>query len=286
MSILIIGAKGMLGSVLCEVFADDNPVCWDQDEINIVNLDEVREKVSELRPDVIINAAAYTDVDGAEENQALAFQVNETGVRNLALVAQDIGAKIVHYSTDYVFPGTKEEGYAEDDSPGPAVNVYGESKLAGERALAEVRPEFFIIRTAWLYGPSGSRIGVRDTPAKANFVETMLRLATDRKQLQVIDDQRGSPTFTKDVAGFTKALLSGDFESGVYHAVNAGSATWFDFAKKIFEYSDVKMDVKPITSEEYPLPAKRPAYSMLQNTKGPQMRSWQDALREYIEGRS
>lgn len=281
----------MLGSALMEVFSDMRPVGWDTQEIDITQLDDLREKIAALRQaqgriDVIVNAAAYTDVDGAEGARAAAFAVNETGVRNLALVAKEIGAKLVHYSTDYVFSGEKEDGYTESDSPGPAVNVYGESKLAGERALAEVRPGYYLIRTAWLYGPGRSRIGVRDTPVKANFVETMLGLAKTHKQITVVDDQFGSPTFTKDVARFTRAILDGGYAPGIYHAVNLGRASWFEFAKKIFEYSDEMMDVKPISSAEYPLTAKRPHYSVLQNTKGPAMRTWQEALREYMMTRN
>lgn len=271
MKVMIIGSKGMLGSMLCQTFADLDPVCVDKGEIDITSIDSVRDKMSEVQPDIIINAAAYTDVDGAEANRDEAFRVNEDGVRNLATVARDIDATLVHYSTDYVFSGATEEGYMEDDPPGPAVNTYGESKLAGERALKEVGPVFFLIRSAWLYGPNGK-----------NFVNTMLNLAKDHSSLSVVNDQHGSPTFTKDVAEFTKKLIKESYPKGIYHAVNEGMTTWFDFANKIFQLSHAQVDVKPIPTKDYPLPAKRPAFSVLQNTRGPKMRMWEDALDEYI----
>lgn len=274
MNIVIIGAKGMLGSMLKDVFEDHEPLVWDKEDIDITNIDQVREKLQTVQPDVVINAAAYTDVDGAEVNREIAFLVNDTGVRNLATVAKEVDAKLVHYSTDYVFPGASKYGYRENDPPGPAVNVYGESKLAGERALVEIKPFFYLVRTAWLYGSHGK-----------NFVETMLSLAQTKKELQVVSDQHGCPTFTKDVAQFTRTLVDEDYSSGIYHAVNGGMTTWFDFAKAIFEYARVHVDVQPTTSDAFVRPAKRPSYSILLNTQGPSMRSWQDALREYIESR-
>lgn len=272
MKLLIIGAKGMLGASLCEEFDDIKLTCWDKEEVDITNEEQVRERVVKLHPDVVINAAAYTDVDGAETNQDAAFAVNEIGVRNLAGVVKDIDGKLVHYSTDYVFPGDKKDGYAEDDSPGPAVNVYGESKLAGERALKEVGVEFYLLRTAWLYGMGGK-----------NFVDTMLKLAKDRDSLSVIDDQYGAPTFTKDVAKATVKILKEDYAPGIYHTVNSGVTSWCGFAREIFSLAGVDIEVKAISTEEYPLPAKRPVYSVLKNTKGPKMRPWKEALREYVK---
>ena len=163
MTVLILGAKGMLGRQLSEIFADLKPTCWDKEDVNIADEAAVREKIIAKRPDIIINAAAYTDVDGAEDHRDEAFAINERGVGNVAKAAKDIGAILVHYSTDYVFPGSKEEGYAEDDLPGPAVNTYGESKLAGEMLLKEIAPEFYLLRTAWLYGVGGK-----------NFVDAIL----------------------------------------------------------------------------------------------------------------
>ena len=271
MNVLILGARGMLGRQLADVFADLGPICWDRGELDITNEAMVREKVVAGRPDVIINAAAYTDVDGAEGYRDEAFAVNKRGIGSVASAAKDIGATLVHYSTDYVFPGTREEGYAEDDPPGPAVNTYGESKLAGERVLKEIAPEFYLLRTAWLYGLGGK-----------NFVDTMLRLGQERRELKIVDDQHGSPTYAKDVARATREILGGDFEPGIYHVVNAGTATWYEFAQEIFRQANVKVAVESTASDEYPLPAKRPEYSVLRLTRGPRLRPWQEALGEYL----
>lgn len=284
MKILVIGAKGMLGSMVMEVLADWQPTGWDVGEIDITKPDEVIEKITSFAPTVVINAAAYTNVDGAEGNRAEAFAVNEGGVENLAAAAKKVGARFVHYSTDYVFPGTKKEGYAEDDEAGPAVNIYGESKLAGEKALMQGGVNFYLVRTAWLYGPRGNPTSPEDTRGKGNFVGTMLRLGKDKKELNVVSDQHGSPTYTKDVALATKQLLEEKKPFGVYHAVCTGQATWFEFAQEIFRLAKMDVHVRPIPASQYRTAAKRPEYSMLLNTKGLAMRGWQEALQDYMKG--
>lgn len=272
MNIVIIGAKGMLGSMLATVFAEYNPKLLDKEEIDITNEQNVREVLRPANATVIINAAAYTNVDAAEEHKEAAFLVNETGVKNLATVTKELSATLVHMSTDYVFPGVSVDGYSETDSPGPAVNEYGNSKLAGERALKESGCNFYLVRTAWLYGPNGK-----------NFADTMLKIAEKNKNIQVVEDQIGCPTYTKDVALYVKTLLEEQYPFGIYHAVNSGNASWFAFAQKIFEYKEnLPVVVKPVFSSEFPRPAKRPAFSILKNTKGPSMRPWQEALREYL----
>lgn len=264
----------MLGTMLAQVFSDLKPLLWDVAQMDITKLDQVRAKLVGEQPDVVINAAAYTNVDGAETDRETAFLINETGPKNLAIVAKEIGATLVHYSTDYVFPGTNQEGYGEDDAAGPAINVYGESKLAGEKALQESGVNYYLIRTAWLYGPNGK-----------NFVETMLKLAETKKELRVINDQHGCPTSTKDVALATRYLLEHTKPFGVYHAVCQGQATWYEFAKEIFSVSGIDISVAPIPAIEYPLPARRPAYSVLNNTKRVPMRGWQEALKDYLTSR-
>jgi len=272
MNLVIVGAKGMLGSMLAQVFTEHKPLLLDKEEIDITNEHSVRELLRNANATHIINAAAYTSVDAAEEKKEDAFLVNEMGVKNLATVARELSATLVHFSTDYVFPGTNPNGYSENDSPGPAVNEYGNSKLAGERALKESGCNFYLVRTAWLYGSNGK-----------NFVDTMLQLAQTNKNLTVVEDQVGSPTYTKDVAGYVKTLVEEQYPFGIYHAVNDGNASWFAFAQKIFEYmTSLAVVVKPVSSTEFPRPAKRPAYSILHNTKGPKMRAWQEALREYL----
>lgn len=275
MSFVIVGAKGMLGSMLSQVFADKKPILLDREEIDITNEASVRKALHDVGATVVINAAAYTNVDAAEEDRENAFLVNEGGVKNLGVVCRELSTTLIHFSTDYVFPGTKANGYIETDAPGPAVNVYGQSKLAGERALKESGCNFYLVRTAWLYGPNGK-----------NFVDTMLTLAQTKDRLTVVSDQRGCPTYTKDLALYVRTLLEGAYPFGIYHAVNAGNASWFEFAQKIFEYTPtMAIVVKPVSSAEFPRPAKRPAYSILQNTKGPHMRAWQEALLEYIQSR-
>jgi len=272
MKYLIIGAHGMLGTALQEVFSD--ATAWDLDDIDITQTDSTAHKIADLGPDVIMNVAAYTDVDGAQEEQQQAFLVNEVGVRNVAMAAKKIGAAVVHYSTDYVFPGDQEAGYREDDKPGPAVNVYGESKLAGEHELAKSEVQYYLLRTAWLYGPNGK-----------NFVDTMLRLADERDELNVINDQHGSPTYTRDLAEATRQVIEGDYEYGTYHLVNAGQTTWYSFAAKIFSLASKELTLNPISTADYPLPARRPQWSALVNAKGPELRPWEEALAEYLSTR-
>ncbi len=274
MKIVIVGAKGMLGSMLVQVFSEHHPLAVDREEIDITNIESVRQVFREAAADVVINAAAYTNVDAAEQERDQAFLVNETGVKNLATVANETGATLIHFSTDYVFPGTEQGGYKESDAPGPAVNTYGTSKLAGERALKESGCNFYLIRTAWLYGPNGK-----------NFVDTMLALASKEQALNVVHDQYGCPTYTKDLAEYAKTLLEEKYPFGIYHGTNSGSASWFELAQKIFEYtSNLAVVVKPVSSTEFPRPAKRPSYSLLINTKGPKMRAWEDALADYVRG--
>ena len=269
--IIVLGAKGMLGRALVQAWPSHEVAAWDREELDITNAKDVLEKITEQQPQIVINAAAYTDVDGAQENREDAFRVNELGVRNVALAAKQAGAKLVHFSTDYVFPGDKDSGYLEDDVAGPALNVYGESKLAGEKALAETGSDYFLIRTAWLYGAHGK-----------NFVETMLALGETRKEIAVVNDQHGSPTYAKDLAQFSRELAEGRYNPGIYHAVNTGVTTWFEFACRIFELAGKKVTVKPVTSQEFVRPAKRPNWSFLKNTKGPGMRPWEEALEDYL----
>lgn len=273
----------MLGSMLSQVLSAWNVTAWDREELDVAYEQEVRKKVIDLRPEIIVNAAAWTDVDGAEDpaRQEMCFAVNEDAVRHLANVAKELDVPLVHYSTDYVFPGEKKTGYGEDDPPGPAVNMYGQSKLAGERALKEIGPKFYLLRTAWLYGPAFAK----SVAGKPNFVDAMLKLGQERDHLDVVNDQHGSPTFTKDVAEATRTLLKEKYPFGIYHAVNFGETTWYAFAKKIFELAKITIDVSPTTSDKFVRPAKRPKYGILKNTRGPKLRHWQDALADYLHNR-
>jgi dTDP-4-dehydrorhamnose reductase len=271
--VLILGAKGMLGTELSLVFSDLKPICWDIDDLDITKEEIVQKRIREMSPSVIINASAYTNVDGAEENEALANRINGTAVGHLAKTAELIGAKLVHYSTDYVFNGENLDGYHEADKPDP-VNAYGRSKLMGERAIQKECKNYYIIRTSWLYGTAGK-----------NFVETMIDLARDKKQISVVNDQFGKPTFTLDLAQQTRKLLDKEKNFGIYHITNEGQTSWFEFAKKIFELTRNNVQVIPVTTDKFPRPARRPHYSSLINTKTQLLRSWESALSDYVSKR-
>lgn len=248
----------------------------DRDTCDITDMEVLETIFSEFKPEMVFNCAAYTAVDKAEEDFEMAMAVNCDGVRNLAEMCKKYSSVLVHYSTDYVFNGSKE-AYDEDDPRDP-INKYGESKAKGEEAIEEVfgeDGEFYIARTSWLYGPNGP-----------NFVETMLRLGKERDSLGVVNDQHGSPTLTVDLARASLELTGltsdTDYPYGIYHLSNDGDCTWFEYTCLIFEIAEITTPVKPITTEEFPRPATRPAYSILNNNKGPVLRSWEEALREYF----
>lgn len=271
--ILVIGANGMLGHDLMQVL-DGEVRGLDLPDIDITSLESVRRILLTLKPEAIINVAAYTDVDGCETNVEQAMAVNGEGVGLLALTAREIGAKLVQISTDYVFDGAKGSPYLEDDPVEP-LSIYGESKLAGELNAA-MAPQHLIVRTQWLYGVHGK-----------NFVETMLRLAGEKSELAVVDDQIGSPTWTYDLALAIKALLDGGC-TGTYHAANNGYCSWNEFAKAIFEEEGLQVKVNSMTTKELNRPANRPLYSTLDCSKlehdtGFRLQPWRNALREYLK---
>ena len=290
--ILILGAKGMLGRELAGVFNDLKPVLWDKEDLDITDEKSVRGRIFELKPDIIINAAAYTAVDDCEANQELAMKVNGEAVKYLAESAKVIGAVFIHYSTDYVFDGEKPVGYKENDEPRNPVNIYGESKLLGEKYVSNGSSrnkslKYYIIRTSWLYGRNGK-----------NFVDTISELLQNRDQIKVVNDQYGKPTYAHDLAIKTRELLEGDYLSGIYHITNETEnkekgISWYDFAKEIFLINREKIghayrqagknkEITPCASMEFPRPAKRPKWSALVNTKLPLTRNWREALKEYL----
>lgn len=275
MSVLVLGSRGMLGSAFLEVLASEVPtkevVALDLAELDITNPEEVQRKLLELHPDLIINCAAYTDVDGAETNEALANQVNGQAVGHLAAAAKGLGATIVHFSTDYVFDGQSPDGYTENAGLKP-LNAYGRSKALGERLLQEKTDRSYLIRTSWLYGPNGK-----------NFVQTILKLGREKPELKVVNDQHGKPTFTRDLVRFVLKLLADKVPYGIYHGVNEPATTWFDFTREIFRLADIRTPVSPCTSAEFPRPAKRPIFSQLKNTKRLLLRPWQQALYDYLQ---
>lgn len=259
---LILGTGGMLGTDLCTVFPD--AVKLAHDDIDIADRGQFIETIKRIEPDVVINAAAYTDVDGCEDecNRELAFDVNGRAPGYIAEGCSLVGAKLVHFSTDYVFAGSKEE-YVESDLTGP-INVYGESKLLGEMNIIENMDDYRIIRTSWLFGHHGR-----------NFVETMLKLSGEMDAVKVVDDQFGKPTFTVDLARKTAEIIG--LAPGVYHITNDGVCSWYEFASAVIS------NVVPCSSDEFVRTAKRPTYSVLVNTKTTPMRHWKDALADYLK---
>lgn len=271
MKILIIGAKGMLGHDLVAEFEKDHEVIGeDIDKIDITREDEVNKKIVQLKPDIVINAAAFTDVDGCESNKEICMKVNGQGVGYLAKACSKLGIILVHYSTDYVFDGKKKEGYKEGDKPNP-INIYAQSKALGEKELAKFTDKYYLIRSSWLYGKQGK-----------NFVETMLNLAKEGDKIEVVNDQFGKPTYTRDLAKRTREIAEEKKDFGIYHVTNEGTTSWYEFTKKIFKLAGIDIEVKPVATEHFPRPAKRPKYSALINTKLPKMRSWEDALKDYL----
>ncbi len=280
---LVVGAHGMLGHDLMEVISEagHDVVGMDLPEIDITSPDSVAAALAETRPDVVVNAAAYTAVDAAEEHEDVALLVNGEGPRVLAAaVADRPGVRLVHISTDYVFAGDAATPYAEDAPPGPR-SAYGRTKLAGEVAVREELPSRgFIVRTAWLYGAHGP-----------NFVRTMVTLEATRPEISVVDDQRGQPTWSRDLARQIVLLVESGTPAGVYHGTSSGDTTWFEFAREIYRLIGADPDrVKPTTTESFPRPAPRPAYSVLGHGRWAAVgllpiRDWRDALAEFLSGR-
>jgi dTDP-4-dehydrorhamnose reductase len=240
------------------------------DELDVTDRAALRQAVEALHPDVVINCAAYTAVDRAETEQDVAYRVNVLGARNVAQEAQRIAARVVYFSTDYVFDGTASEPYDEDAPTGP-LSVYGRTKLLGEQATREANPDHLILRLAWLYSSTGH-----------NFVRTVLRLGREKDELRIVDDQIGSPTFTEDVVHQLWTAIE-DGCSGTYHCVNTGQASWHAFASRIVRRLGLNVPVIAIHTVDYPTPAHRPAFSVLADRKFEieqlnSMRPWEDAL--------
>jgi dTDP-4-dehydrorhamnose reductase len=257
--ILLFGAGGMLGHALRIVFP--HAVFLTHRDVDITQPGAVGKIIRQHRPAVVVNAAAYTDVDGCEDNRDYAFAVNGRAPGIIAAACAEIDATLVHYSTDYVFDGTRME-YREDDRPNP-INVYGHSKLEGETAVRKNTKDYRIIRTSWLYGSHGR-----------NFVDTVLSLSEQMPVVRVVDDQRGKPTYAADLAQATPEILS--CSPGIYHITNEGVCSWYEFAQAFIP------NAVPCSTAEFPRKAKRPAFSVLVNTRTPPLRHWRDALTEYI----
>ena len=268
----------MLGSDLVDILENESQhelILADIEELDITNLEKVKKMINQEKPEIVMNMAAYTDVDGCETSRELAYNVNAIGPKNLAIASNEIGTKLLHISTDYVFPGNSIKPYNEDDKTGPQ-SYYGVTKLEAEKFIKDSMENYFIVRTAWLYGINGK-----------NFVKTMLNLAKNNTEITVVNDQRGSPTFTVDLANAIVELVKTD-KYGIYHVTNSDECSWYEFAKDIFELANVEIEVKPVTTAEYPTPAKRPQYSALSHEKWNSsgfkpLRNFKKALKEYLE---
>lgn len=289
MKVIITGSKGQLGSELKKILASgmselgeipaEYKNIWiadvDVGELDITRQEAVMTYVGKSKPDLIINCAAYTNVDGCETNQDDAFKVNALGARNLAMAAEKIEAKLVHVSTDYVFAGNGSKPYKEADVCDPQ-SAYGTTKYLGEQYVKDFCSRYFIVRTAWLYGYTGK-----------NFVKTIMKAGRERGDLKVVNDQIGNPTNAVDLAHHLLKLAATE-EYGIYHCTGKGECSWYDFASKIIDYAGIQATVSPCTTEDYSSPTKRPAYSSLDNmmlrcTVGDEMRNWQDALKCFME---
>jgi dTDP-4-dehydrorhamnose reductase len=289
MKILITGSRGQVGSQLITILnrgmseIGDIPkeiknaeiVGKSSQQLDITDFNKVKNLIREIKPDVVINAAAYTNVDDCETNQEKAFNVNAIGAKNLAIVCEDINAKLVHISTDYVFNGIGSKPFKENDETSPQ-SVYGKSKSMGDDFVREISSKYFIVRPSWVYGYNGK-----------NFVYTILKAAKERGSLKVVNDQKGNPTNVEDIAHHILKLITTE-EYGIYHCSGHGECSWYDFACKIVELAKISCKVNPCTTDEYPSPTKRPAYSSLDNEKlrrtvGDEMRKWEDALKVFIE---
>lgn len=275
--LLITGASGMLGYDVCKLFSkqkDYQIFPFSHKELDITDIDLLERYLSDISPDVVINCAAYTKVDLCEEKRELAFKINRDGPYNLARLCSDLDVFLVHISTDYVFSGTKKRPYKEEDTTYP-INVYGASKLAGERKILETFSEYLIIRTSWLFGINGP-----------NFIKTILGLAHKLDTLKVVDDQRGRPTYTKDLAVGIKWLLE-QGARGVFHVTNDGECSWYELAKFAIREKKIDVEVIPVDSTQFKRPAKRPSYSVLDTSKFKStcknnLRHWKEAVKDYL----
>jgi dTDP-4-dehydrorhamnose reductase len=289
MKILITGAKGQVGSQLTDIINKGRSELGDipkavreaevigtsSQELDISDLGKVRKFILSFRPDVVINAAAYTNVDGCETDEETAFRVNAFGPRSLAIVCEEIGAKLVHISTDYVFSGSGSKPFEEYDEPCPQ-SVYGKTKNMGDNFVQEFCSRHFIVRAPWIYGYKGK-----------NFVYTIIKAAKQRGSLKVVDDQIGNPTNAEDLAYHILKLITME-EYGTYHCAGHGECSWYDFAREIVELARIPCEVEPCSTDEYPSKTKRPQYSALDNmmlrcTVGDEMRPWKEALKVFID---
>jgi len=285
MSVIILGAAGNLGSQLSKVFASDLIAAWDRRDFDFLNFNELSKRLKEVAPSLIINAAAYNAVDKCENDSSeleLSRRLNVDLPANLADFCLENKVVLMHYSSDYVFGGDNRfsPAYHENDRPNP-INTYGQSKLDGEkeiarRALTGLR--YYIIRTSKLFSPSGT-----SEYAKPSFFDLMIKLSENKKKLEVVDAELSCFTYTPDLAAASLSLWQDQASRGIYHLTNKGASTWYEAALYLFKKLERKIEIEAVSSDFWPRPAKRPQFSVLDNTRRAPLRSWQEALDEYLE---
>ena len=269
--ILVSGSGGQLGLELAALlpWRGQEVVALSKEELDVADFGAVMLALEKHSPDVVVNAAAYTNVDGCETETDLAYTINALGPRNLAQLCEERGCDLLHVSTNYVFDGESERPYEPFDTPNP-ISAYGRTKLAGEEYVRQLTNSWYVVRSAGVYGMGH------------NFVRTMLRLGMEREVLKIKDDEYISPTYAVDLAeGIAEVIEAGRY--GLYHLTNAGSCSWYEFAKEIFELAGVEVEVVPVPGSEYPLPAARPANGVLRALDGPELRHWRQALEDYLD---
>jgi len=286
MKILILGARGNLGTQLVKVFKDDREnevIAWDREQIDVRDEELINMKVADLKPDLIVNAVAYTAVDKCEideDEYDLAKELNIDAPRYLARAALDNNAIFVHFSSDYSFDG-RGTGIYEEDYEVRSVNRYGKTKLLGEKAIIKMSAEglrWYLIRTSKLFGPKAS-----NEKSKISFFDLMLDLAEKKDELNIVDEELSCFTYTPDLAEATKKMINNNLGYGIYHIVNEGPVTWYGGVLELFKLKNINIKVNPIKSEDLERPAKRPVSSVLKNTKTEKLRDWKEALREYLK---
>lgn len=279
MRILIVGSKGMLGQELVRVFGDagHEVLGWDRAEIDLTDAAQ-DDKIRAIAPEVLINSAAYNNMDAAElpENKNIVFALNAEMPARLARLAKEMGAIFIHFSTDYVFDGENKNGYTEEAVPAP-ISIYGESKATGERGVKEGGANFYLVRLSRLFGtPASSAEG------KKSFVDIMVEMGRSKETINLVDEEKSCPTYAPDLAVAVLSLVTERAPFGIYHLPNSGACTWLEFGQEIFKLIGSAIVATPVASSVYPRPARRPATSELKNTKRPPQRAWQAALAEYL----
>ena len=277
MKVLVTGVKGQLGYDVVKDLEKrgHQPIGVDRDEMDLMDNEAIRTFIMNLKPEAIIHCAAYTAVDKAEEEVETCYQINAEAVKVISECAKELDVKLIYISTDYVFDGTKEGEYVETDLPNP-INVYGASKLKGEEYVQTLLEKYYIVRISWVFGVNGN-----------NFIKTMRRLGSERDELNIINDQVGSPTYTADLAPLLVDMMETD-KYGIYHATNEETCSWYEFANEIFKQSGIEVKTNPITTNQYPTAAKRPMNSRMSKAKLKAngfnlLPTWQEALAHYLK---